>query len=242
LHKILAAPARAVHNDAEPSGVDEFMSTLTTDYLDLVERLPAGASLWLRNVGWEDYEHLLTQMDSQPGHRVTYDCGRLIIMSPSPEHEDYKEFIYSLIRIMAVELGIVLESRGSATFKSKRLAKGAEPDTCFYVQNAKRIIGQRTITLGIDPPPDVAVEIDTTNESLDKFKIYAALGVPEIWRYDGEKAHFYQLSETSYQEIQSSVAFPLLTAEDLTRFLEQSKAEGQTAAVAAFLKLLRGRK
>jgi Uma2 family endonuclease len=218
------------------------MSTLTTEYLDLIERLPAGASLWLRNVGWEDYEHLLTQMDSHPGSRVAYDCGRLIVMSPSPEHEDYKESIYSLVRTIAVERGIALESRGAATFKSKRLAKGVEPDTCFYVQNAKRIIGQRKITLGIDPPPDVVVEIDLSNDSSDKFHIYAALGVPEIWRYDGEKAYFYQLSETSYQEIQSSVALPLLTAEDLTRFLEQSKTEGQTAAVAAFLKSLRGRK
>jgi Uma2 family endonuclease len=224
------------------TGADEFMSTLTTDYLDLVERLPAGASLHLQDVGWDEYEYFITQMGSHPGYRVSYNCGRLIVMSPSPEHEDYKESIYSLVRVMAVEWGIVLESRGAATFKSKRLAKGVEPDTCFYVQNARRIIGRRTITLGVDPPPDVAVEIDTTNESLSKFHIYAALGVPEIWRYDGEKAHFYQLSETSYQEIQSSIAFPLLTAEDLTRFLEQSKTEGQTAAVAAFLKSLRERK
>jgi Uma2 family endonuclease len=218
------------------------MSTLTTDYLDLVERLPTGASLRLQNVGWDEYEYFITQMESHPGYRVSFDCGRLIVMSPSPEHEDYKESIYSLVRVMAVERGITLESRGAATFKSKRLAKGVEPDTCFYVQNAKRIIGQRTITLGMDPPPDVVVEIDTTNESLSKFKIYAALGVPEIWRYDGEKAHFYQLSETGYQEIRSSVALPLLTAADLTRFIELSKTEGQTAAVAAFRKSLRERR
>lgn len=215
------------------------MSTLTTDYLDVIERLPAGASLRLQNVGWEEYEHLLTQMEVHPGHRVSYDRGRLIVMSPLPEHEEYKETVLRLVQVLSEELGVNLESRGGATFKSKRLAKGAEPDTCFYVQNAARIIGQRTIKLGVDPPPDVVVEIDMTHESLDKFNIYAALGVPEIWRYDGERTEFYQLVESNYQEIQSSFAFPTLTASDLTHFVERSKTEGQTAALTAFRQAMR---
>lgn len=217
------------------------MSAVTADYLDVIERLPAGAMLRLRNVGWDEYEHLLTQMSSRPGHRMTYDCGRLIVMSPSPEHEEYKESIYSVVRVMAEEWGMTLESRGAATFKSKRLAKGVEPDTCFYVQNAVRVIGQRTIVLGIDPPPDVVVEVDLSNESLEKFRIYAALGVPEIWRYDGERAHFYKLAGSDYEEVETSVAFALLTAEDLTRFVGQSKSEGQTAALSSFRKSVRER-
>jgi Uma2 family endonuclease len=218
------------------------MSTLTTDYLDLAERLPAGASLHLQDIGWDEYEHLLSQMESHPAHRLTYDRGRLVIMSPKREHETYKVFIGRLVYALSEELGVEVEATGSTTLKRKKMARGVEPDESFYVQNVARVVGQHAAISATDPPPDVAVEIDTTNESLDKFHIYAALGVPEIWRYDGEKAHFYQLAETSYQEIQSSVAFPLLTAEDLTRFLEQSKTEGQTAAVAAFLESLRGRK
>jgi len=215
------------------------MSTLTTDYLDIIERLPAGALLRLQNIEWDEYEHLLTQMDSHPGHRVSYDRGRLVVMSPLPEHEEYKESILSMVRVLSEELGVNLESRGGATFKSKLLAKGAEPDTCFYVQNAARIIGQRTIIMGTDPPPDVVVEIDTTNASLDKFHIYAALGVPEIWRYDGERAYFYQLAGPSYEAIENSRAFTSLAASDLARFMEQSKTEGQTAALAAFRETVR---
>lgn len=220
---------------------DLIMSALTADYLDVIERLPAGALLRLQNVGWEDYEHLLSQMETCPGHRVTYDGGRLMIMSPLPEHEEYKEFIYSLARVISEELGVALETRGSATFRSKRLAKGAEPDTCFYVQNAARVIGRRTIDLDTDPPPDVVVEIDTTNESLDKFHIYAALGVPEIWRYDGRQAFIYQLTGADYAEIKHSLAFPKLTSTDLTQFIEQSKSEGQTAALTAFRQTIRAR-
>ena len=215
------------------------MSTLTTSYLDIVERLPAGALLRLQNVGWDEYEHLLSRMDTLPGRRVSYDRGRLVIMSPSPEHEEYKDTIYTLIRFLADELSVTMETRGQATFKSKLLKKGAEPDACFYVQNASRIIGRRKIDLGTDPPPDVVVEIDTTNESLDKFHIYAALGVPEIWRYDGERAYFYQLVGEEYQAMDNSLAFASLAATDLARFVELSKTEGQTAALKAFRAELR---
>ena len=88
------------------------ISIPTTNYLDIIERLPAGALLRLQNVDWDEYEHLLTQMDPHPGHRLSYDRGRLSITSPSTEHEDYKDSIYSLVRVMSLELGVTLETRG----------------------------------------------------------------------------------------------------------------------------------
>lgn len=215
------------------------MSTETVNYLDVIAHLPAGATLRLPSVSWEEYETLLSDLTEWPGMRVTYDAGEMQIMSPSPEHEEYKEFIYSLARVISEESGISLETRGSATFRQKRLARGAEPDTCFYVQNASRIIGKRTIDLDVDPPPDVVVEIDTTNESLSKFNIYAAFGVLEIWRYDGQQARFYRLANNAYSEHTVSFAFPSLTAGALTDFLAQSKTEGQTAALATFRLWLR---
>lgn len=98
------------------------------------------------------------------------------------------------MQVLSEELGIPLETRGSATWKRRSIRKGTEPDTCFYVANAASVIGKRSIVLDTDPPPDVAVEIDVTNESLSRFPIYAALGVPEIWRYDGRSACFYELA------------------------------------------------
>ncbi len=217
------------------------MNTLTTDCLEIIERLPAGASLHLPNIDWDEYEHLLSQMEMFPGHRLSYDRGRLIIVSPSAEHEDYKEFIYSLARVISLETGVALETRGAATFKSNKLLKGAEPDTCFYVQNAAHVVGKRRINLDTDPPPDVVVEIDMSNDSLYKLATYAALGVPEIWRYDGKSTHFYKLVGESYEVTQNSLAFQSLTSQDLTRYLEQSKVEGQTAVLAAFQQRLRAR-
>jgi Uma2 family endonuclease len=217
------------------------MSTQTTNYLDIIERLPAGALLRLQNVGWDDYEHLLTQMEDWPGHRLSYDRGRLTVMSPSSEHEHYKEFALRLIFILSEEMGLDIETRGATTFKDKPLKKGLEPDTCVYVQNAARVIGKRRITLGVDPPPDIAVEIDMSNDSIDKFPIYAALGVPEIWRYDGKDARFYKLAGESYEVVRESISFPGFSAQDFAQYLERSVIEGQTAAAKAFRHMLRSR-
>ena len=218
------------------------MSTTTTNYLDIIERLPAGALLRLQDVSWDAYEYLLTQMEShRPGHRLSYDCGRLIIVSPSTEHERYKEFAHILIFILSEEMGLTIEPAGATTFKSKLLKKGLEPDTCVYVQNAARIIGKRRIKLDEDPPPDVAVEIDMSNDSIDKFPIYAAIGVPEIWRYDGKAARFYKLAGENYEVMQESIAFPGFTAQVFGQYLERSTVEGYTAAAKAFRQMLRSR-
>ena len=168
--------------------------------------------------------------------RVTYDQGRLEIVTSAAGHEAWKEFILRLVHVLSEELGINLESRGGTTQKRKRDAKGAEPDTCFYVTNVERVIGKDEIDLNVDPPPDIVVEIDKSNQSLGKFSIYATFGVPEIWRYDGKhkRTEIYALQANAYVEITASRFFPVLTSDALTAFVEQSKAEGQTAALSAF--------
>lgn len=217
------------------------MSTQTTNYLDIIERLPAGAKLELPNVDWDEYEQLLSQMEMFPGHRLSYDCGRLIIVSPKREHEFFKLFIGKMSQVIAEELGLEVEAMGATTLRRKKLGRGVEPDESFYVQNAAYVIGRLEFDPDVDPPPDVAIEIDMTNASLDKFPSYAALGVPEIWRYDGKTTHFYKLVGENYELIQNSLAFPLLTAEDLAQYLALSKVKGQTVALKAFRQMLRSR-
>lgn len=209
------------------------------DYLALIERLPAGGALTLPDVSWAEYEGLLAALQERPGLRVNYIAGRLWIMSVSQYHEMYQELLQNLALFTADELGLVFESRGSTTFKEKTFRAGAEPDTCFYVQNAARIIGKRTLDLRRDPPPDVIVEIDITHPSLYKFAFYAQLGVPELWRYDELRLQILHLGAQGYEEAVASLAFPVLTAEALTQFLEQCKSAGQSAARRAFRQWLR---
>jgi Uma2 family endonuclease len=109
------------------------------------------------------------------------------------------------------------------------LARGFEPDTCFYIQSTQRIHGKDEIDLAIDPPPDLVIEIDITHPSLDKLPIYAAIGVPELWRYDGHAVMMVILQEGAYVEREESVAFPRLTRQVLSRFMEESKQQEHTA-------------
>ena len=210
-------------------------------YVEAIDHLPPGAILVFPQVSWDEYEEILGGLVERPGLRVSYNEGRLEIMTPLPEHEEYKELILRIAGALSEELGILLETRGSATWKRRTLQKGAEPDTCFYVVNATRIIGKRKIDLESDPPPDIVVEIDTTHESLSKFSIYAALGVPEIWRYDGAHVQMYGLTRDTYVEAAESRFFPGLSCSMLLESLDLSKTHGQTAALALFRQRIRAR-
>ena len=219
------------------------MRIRTTDYREAVDHLPEGATLVLQDVPWEDYEQILEDLADRPRVRVSYDQGRLEIMSPLRKHEKYQKFIDRLIDALAAELRIDVEFSGSTTWKRKKNARGAEPDTSFHVANAARVIGKDELDLDVDPPPDLVVEIEVTNESLSKLPIYAALSVPEIWRYAVKRKCLliYELRGGSYVEVQASRAFPMLTPQILVNFIEQSKTGGQTKAIAAFRQWLRTR-
>lgn len=210
------------------------MSTRTADYLEAIEHLPEGATLVIQRVSWDDYEQLLRDVTDRPHLRVSYDCGTLQIMSPLNEHEEYARFIDRLVGAVADLLDVSVQNYGGTTWKSQRLARGVEPDSCYYVANAGRVIGKRRIDLESDPPPDIVVEIDITNESLCKCPIYRALRVPEIWRYDGRAAHFYELTDDDYREVVESRFLRGLTPAILADALEQTKTKGQTAALHAF--------
>ena len=214
------------------------MTTMTLSYADVIknsiDHLPAGGVLLMQNVQWDDYAELVEGMNGQNGLRITYLKGGLEVMSPLPNHEKYKELLSDLARLISYETGIALEKLGSTTFNKEWLYNGVEPDTCFYIQNASKIIGKNRIDLAVDPPPDIAVEIDISHRSTTKLKIYEELKVPEIWLYDEQQLHIFLLSENGYIASPTSQSFPFLTSEALTHFLELSKTLGQGAALKAF--------
>jgi Uma2 family endonuclease len=209
-------------------------SVVAADYLDAIEHMPRGATLVVYDVDWDAYEHLVEQLNERPGFRVSYDSGRLEIMTPLPRHETSSRFIDRLLYAYADATNLTVESYGSTTWKSRAKAKGVEPDACYYVSNAEQVIGKDDLDLESDPPPDLAIEIDITNESLSKFPIYAALGVPEIWHYNERELRFYTLTGDTYREVAQSVSFPTLTPALVADALAQSKTDGQTAALREF--------
>lgn len=134
----------------------------------------------LRNISWETYERLLAENADCSNPRLTYDRGILEIMSPSAEHAELSRAITLLVNVVTEELEIDVRGFGSTIFRREDLARGFEPDSCFYIQYVEDISGKSTLDFVIDPPPDLIIEVDLTNASLNKFSIYAQVGVPEI--------------------------------------------------------------
>jgi Uma2 family endonuclease len=200
----------------------------------LVESLPAEQRTVLYNISWETFEALLRETGEDRGSRFAYDCGTLEIMTPLFEHENPKIQFDRFILVLAEELEIEIRSAGSTTLKRKIAKKGIEPDTCYYIQNEAAIRGKQKLNLETDPPPDLAIEIDITSSSVNKFDIYAALGVNELWRYNGQDLKFYQLVEGQYIESKLSIAFPIVSVSDISRFIEQSKSMGEIALLKLF--------
>lgn len=185
---------------------------------------PPEQKIIMQGVSWATYEQLLADfVDSHAAH-FAFDSGTLEIMSPSPKHEKPNRTIAMLIELVAGEMEVDIENLGSTTFKREDIAKGFEPDSCFYVAHAELARRKDEIDLMIDPPPDLVIEIDITHPSLDKFPIFAAFGVPEVWRYDGVRVRFYTLIDRQYAEQTTSLIFPSLTAAAVTELLEASKS------------------
>lgn len=202
--------------------------------LEMVKPQTRRPSQILSDVSWEEYEELLAAYSGKSFPRFNYNDGVLeVVMPNSVPHEEESRTLARLFEFVAVELEIDFRNFGSATFKKKDVRKGVEPDSCFYIQSVGAIEGRRDFTLEDAPPPDLIIEADVTSSSLPRFPIFAALGVPEIWRYDSndECVRFYRLDNGKYREIENSLSIPILTSLSATEFLENSRSVSSTAWV-----------
>ncbi len=171
-----------------------------------------------RNINWQGYRQLLEILGDRRAAKLTFDRGTLEITMPLEEHEFSGRLIELFIRILVVELGLKIKTMGSTTLDRSDLDRGAEPDNAYYIQNQPRVAGRR-IDLATDPPPDLVVEIDITHTDINKPALYASMGVPEFWRYDGRKWIIYQLENCEYLEVSRSPTFPSVPKEMLYDFL-----------------------
>ncbi len=188
----------------------------------------------LHNISWETFETLLAETGEDRGSRFAYEDGTLEIMTPLFEHENPKSNFGNFIVALAEELEIEIRSAGSTTLKRRIAKRGIEPDNCYYIQNELAIRGKETLNLETDPAPDLAIEIDITSSSVNKLGIYSALGIAELWRYNGRDLKFYQLREGQYIECEFSIAFPIISVSDISRFIQQSKTMGEIALLKSF--------
>jgi Uma2 family endonuclease len=210
------------------------MTTQTASFYDIVAELPADTVVTFHGASWDEYENLLEQVGEASGLRISFDTGVLTVMTVSTEHEKYTRFLEKMMTLIILRRRINILSFGSATMRKRKKSKGNEPDACFYVQTADALGNRIHLDFEVDPPPDIAVEIDVHHDSLSRFSIYAALGVPELWRYDEHELTIHWLQGDAYVIASQSLALPLLTSQLLTEFLTRLRDDGEFQALLAF--------
>jgi Uma2 family endonuclease len=195
--------------------------------------VPPGQTVVLDGVSWDEFEAILEDLGEHRSSRIAYDRGTLEIMTPLPEHEVNKENISDFVKILLEELDIEFCSLGSTTFKNQSMFKGIEPDSCFYIQNEATVRGKNKLDLTVDPPPDLAIEIDLTNRTHPE--IYQSLGVPELWRYERDKLQILLLVDGSYIESNKSSIFANFDLiQVIPQYLTQCRTEGRNKGMKAF--------
>ncbi|MEA5618112.1 Uma2 family endonuclease [Cronbergia sp. UHCC 0137] len=195
--------------------------------------VPPGQRVVLKDVTWPELETIIEELGEHRAARIAYDRGTLEIMAPLPEHEYDKEIISDLVKALLEELDREFVSLGSTTFKNKFMVQGIEPDQCFYIRHETLIRGKKRLDLTIDPPPDLALEIDITSRTYPH--IYQTLKVPELWQFEKGKLKINILQNGIYVESQSSLNFPNLPLiEVIPQYLEKSMTAGRNATIKAF--------
>ncbi|WP_019500425.1 Uma2 family endonuclease [Pseudanabaena sp. PCC 6802] len=184
----------------------------------------------LYDLSWQAYETILAALGDRRSAQLTYYKGMLEIMTPLESHENSKHVIGNFIEILVDEGDFEgIKGMGSTTLNFPTLHSGAEPDQAYYIANESLVRG-KTVDLKTDPPPDLILEVDITHTDIDKNALYAEMGVPEFWRYNGRTLTIYALEADSYQEVEVSPTFPGVPKERLYEYLRDCAEVGEKQA------------
>jgi Uma2 family endonuclease len=183
---------------------------------------PAEQRLRLSDIPWETY--VLYSDGLGPRHiRVTYDRGEMEILTLSYKHENKRKLLGRLVEALTEEMEIDIVSSGSMTCRRKGLKRGFEPDESYWIANEPKVRGRDDIDLEVDPPPDLGLEIEISRSTLNRMAIYAALRVPEVWRWNGETLRIFLLTARgTYRQSDHSKAFPFLPLTEFAEFLTRT--------------------
>ncbi|WP_250122098.1 Uma2 family endonuclease [Chroococcidiopsis sp. CCMEE 29] len=186
------------------------------------------------HVSWQTFKALLVEIGEDRTSRLTYDQGTLEIMTPLMPHEQSNRLIERLIYVLVEEMELDLVTAGSTTLDRPDLERGAEPDSSYYIQNEALMRDREEIDLTQDPPPDLVLEVEYSRSSVDKLRLYASMGVPEFWRYNGHVLRIYRLDGEQYQLCENSPTFTPVAVSEIPRFIEEAKKIGEVAMIKSF--------
>ena len=201
--------------------------------MSTVIQTPAETRTRLENISWATFIALSEdRRGSVP--RMTYDEGTLELMSPRRQHENIGRLIGRVVETYTEQRMIEIQSVASTTFKRRDLSKAFEADESYYVQHADLIRRKEEVDLSTDPPPDLVIEVEITSSAIEKMKLFSKMGVPEVWRHDGERLQMFQLDDDKYNKISTSVQIEGLSVVMTEEVLARRFDLGENANIRTF--------
>ncbi|MCC5600082.1 Uma2 family endonuclease [Nostoc favosum] len=188
----------------------------------------------LQNISWQTFKTMLAEMGSDRNSRLAYDNGTVEIMTPQMPHENSNRVIEGFVGVLCEELDWEIRRAGSLTLTRDDLQRGAEPDSSYYIQNEALVRDKENIDIAIDPPPDLVLEVEYSRSAINKLRLYAAMGVPEFWRYNGSVLRVYTLAGGQYSEVETSPTFAPVSVKEIPRFIQEAKKNGEIATTRVF--------
>lgn len=196
-------------------------TVITKEKIDL----PPGAVLRLPG-DWQDYQKLCHLLGDRSTPRIKYRTGEILLMAPLPEHGRDVSIIADVTKILLDYLGRDYEQFTPITMELPQQS-GIEPDYCFYIDNWAAVAGKKRINWGVDPSPDLAIEIDVT--SYTDINDYISYVVPEVWLLRKSTPIIYKLQGASYTVQTSSQYFPNINILDIIQDCLQKSYQSNTS-------------
>ena len=173
----------------------------------------------LHAVPWAVYK-ALRDVEDNNHIRMTYFDGTLELLIPEFIHHRGAIRLSTLVRAVGGAFGVTYHGAGTTTLRRRcrrepLSGQGREPDASFFFgAQADQIAVRRSLDLKVDPPPDLAIEVDNAADSHWKLRVFARLRVPEVWRYDVEVGTLWFGSlgaRGKYEAIEQSAALSMLS-------------------------------
>lgn len=224
------------------------MTLLTSQAVNVTASAPAGGDavpgadvaqrFVFADVDWAFYEEV---RDRRADRRVfvTYFKGRLEVVTVSFLHELVTGLLALMIRVLAEEADRPLKGAGMTTLRRKDLDLGVEADSSFYSENEPRMRNKTALDLSVDPPPDLAIEVEITNRLGVRKSIYRELGVPELWVYSSGGLAVMLRRDGGYVGVDRSPTFPQLSPQELFGYVAAGLVEDETQWVKRFRQRVR---
>ena len=173
----------------------------------------------LYGISWGAYVTLNDAVGGRSGLKMIFCDGTLTLLQRSRSHLWYASRLCELAVAVASVLRILWEDAGGATFRREDVSAGLEGDKTFYFgKHAELMKGPRDIDLSVQPPPDLAIEVDVSHTACAAMAAWGRLGVPEVWRLglaSEEFGFWLRREDGSYAPSEHGLAFPVLIEADV---------------------------